>query len=144
MYGDYEKYIKAIENKDPNAESLLNAIKQKHTVTSIQDLQGKLQEQITNFDSIKKNALNSISSSLKDDMVIPVLQKTVGEVKTEMNNNAALFANEIDQKLQIAKERAQQVNIPTADVKKESVSISDYRQKILEDRLVKLTIGFTK
>jgi hypothetical protein len=77
-------------------------------------------------------------------MVIPVLQKTVGEVKTEMNNNAALFANEIDQKLQIAKERAQQVNIPTADVKKESVSISDYRQKILEDRLVKLTIGFTK
>jgi len=144
MYGDYEKYIKAIENKNPNAESLLKAIKQKYTVTSIQDLQGKLQEQITNFDSIKKNALNSISTSLKDDMVIPVLKTTVGEVKTKMNDNAALFANEIDQKLQIAKERAQQVNIPTADVKKESISISNHREKILEERLIKLTIGLVK
>lgn len=40
-----------------------------------------------------------------------------------------------------------QLRIRSTDEKKpkqESVSISDYRQKILEERLVKLTIGFTK
>jgi hypothetical protein len=111
-------------------QNLSNKVKQKQ-LKKLEEIANKYKQEIP---GILQESVKPLMDRLKKDFA--EREQRAKEIFARVN--AELGAEKIPE------EEPTEPPTGVTQTTNESISISDYRQKILEDRLVKLTIGFTK
>ena len=147
---DLNQKIQDLENKKEKLEKSLKELKNADDPTAV------LKNQVADRKAALEDALNKINNSIPRTQK-QVLQGTLKTIKGAVSDSAkemekyckdhpgdTITCSRFTKDDSIEKEKAAMELPGEATKTNESISISDYRQKILEDRLLKLTIGFTK
>ena len=147
---DLNKKIKDLENKKEELKKSLEELK------NADDPMAVLKKQVADRKAALEDALNKINNSIPRTQK-QVLQGTLKTIKGAVSDTAkemeryckdhpgdTITCSRFTKDDSIEKEKAAMELPGEATKTNESISISDYRQKILEERLLKLTIGFTK
>lgn len=147
---DLNKKIQDLENKKEELKKSLEELKNADDPTAV------LKKQVADRQAALEDALSKINNSIPRTQK-QVLQGTLKTIKGAVSDTAkemekyckdhpgdTITCSRFTKDDSIEKEKAAMELPGEATKTNESISISDYRQKILEDRLVKLTTGFTK